>query len=1727
MSILDRVAVDGSRGVRLGWPGWRAAALAAALCAGLVSDATAQDGVETDRAALAALYDATGGPGWTDSTNWKTSAPLGEWYGVTTDAAGRVTRLELRENGLSGRLPAQLGDLSNLRWLRLGSNELAGSIPSALGRLANLEGLLLDRNALTGPVPAWLGNLTSLRALGLGSNELAGSIPSALGRLANLDWLSLWGNALTGPVPAWLGNLTSLRSLDLGGNELTGSIPPELGRLANLEWLSLWRNALAGPVPAWLGNLTGLRSLSLGGNELTGAIPPELSRLANLERLSLWGNALTGPVPAWLGNLTGLRSLDLGGNELTGSIPSALGRLANLEWLSLWGNALTGPVPAWLGNLTSLRSLDLGGNELTGAIPPELGRLVSLEWLSFGGNALTGPVPAWLGNLASLRSLDLGGNDLTGAIPSALGRLANLERLSLGRNALTGPVPAWLGDLTGLQALRLDGNDLTGPIPSELGRLENLEGLFLAWNPLTGPLPRSLAGLSQLTRLDIDRTGACAPADAEFQAWLATIDFKGDTCNRPPEPVGAIPAQVLSASGPAIGVSVEAYFSDPDDDPLTYAAASSNAGAVAVLVSGGTVWLVPGTRGAATVTVTARDPDGLSATQTVDATTGASDGPRSDREVLEAFHDSTGGTDWTDNTNWKTSAPLDQWHGVTTDAGGRVTQLILPSNGLTGPVPAWLGNLTGLRAIELGGNDLTGPIPSELGRLANLEGLSLTGNALTGPVPAWLGNLTGLRWLNLDGNELTGPIPPELGRLSNLDRLSLGWNELTGPIPDALGRLANLEQMYLSENALTGPVPAWLGNLTGLRWLYLGGNDLTGPIPDALGRLENLEQLDLSYNWGLSGPPPAGLEQSPLERLDIFATQACAPAASRAWLETIEFKGPMCGSGTDATIDVVVVYTPAAREEAGGAAEIAAVIDLMIAETNQAFAESGVGHRVALVASSEVSYTEAGDGRDIDRLADPSDGYMDEVHAMRDRSGADLVHLIFKWQDHPFGGVAHLAGAFGLTCQHCGGDVFAHELGHNMGLRHDRHAQLYSELGRGPVTADPAFGYVNQRAFVAGAARSSRWRTIMSYGTQCEDAYTSCSWLLRFSNSRQSYGADPMGVAYGDGAGVAGPADAAAVLNVTGPAMTRWRDRPAGANRRPVAAGTLPDRALTLGATLGVDVSQAFVDPDGDVLSYAVSSSAPSVASVAAAGARLTVTAVAEGAAMIRVTARDPGGLSAAQLFAVTVDPAPNRPPEAAGVLGPLTLGLDDPASSVEVGGAFRDPDGDVLTYGAVSSAPSVASVSMSGARLTVTGVAEGAAVVTVTATDPGGLSASQSFGVTVGPAPNRAPEAVEVLGPLALGLDDPAMSVAVGGAFRDPDGDVLTYGAVSSAPSVASVSVSGARLTVTAVGEGAAVVTVTATDPGGLSASQSFGVTVGPASNRPPEAAGVLGPLALGLDDPATSVAVGGAFRDPDGDVLTYGAVSSAPSVASVSVSGARLTVTAVGEGAAVVTVTATDPGGLSAAQTFTVTVSRSSNRAPEAVGVLGPLTLGLDDGASLVDVGAAFRDPDGDELTYGAASSAPSVASVSVSGSVVTVTPAGAGTAVVTVTATDAAGSNKAATQTFRVRVLRPFTDHPIVPGVTPIRAVHFTELRVRIDGLRAEAGLPGFAWTDPALTAGVTAVRLVHLTELREALAAAYRAGGRSAPLWTDDAPRPGTTPIRAAHLNELRAAVRALE
>jgi Leucine-rich repeat (LRR) protein len=272
--------------------------------------------------ALVALYNNTNGAGWADSTNWLTTNIPSNWFGVREEY-GHVTELVLSRNKLSGSVPAELDNLSNLKVLDLCFNNLVGNIPPDLGYLSSISYLDLSANQLTGSIPVELANLVNLSALRLWGNKLTGAIPLELSSLSNLWELQLFGNQLTGAIPSELESLSNLYYLGLGDNRLSGPIPPELGNLTNLDQLSLSNNILSGSIPPQLGNLCALKILDLSNNQLSGSIPAELGYLGDMRILRLEQNQLDGDVPESLVNLNRLgdwtpetTGLDLDYNEL-------------------------------------------------------------------------------------------------------------------------------------------------------------------------------------------------------------------------------------------------------------------------------------------------------------------------------------------------------------------------------------------------------------------------------------------------------------------------------------------------------------------------------------------------------------------------------------------------------------------------------------------------------------------------------------------------------------------------------------------------------------------------------------------------------------------------------------------------------------------------------------------------------------------------------------------------------------------------------------------------------------------------------------------------------------------------------------------------------------------------------------------------------------------------------------------------------------------------------------------------------------------------------------------------------------------------------------------------------------------------------------------------------------------------------------------------------------------
>ena len=253
-----------------------------------------------------------------------------------------------------------------------------------------------------------------------------------------------------------------------------------------------------------------------------------------------------------------------------------------------------------------------------------------------------------------------------------------------------------------------------------------------------------------------------------------------------------------------------------------------------------------------------------------------------DSVALVALYNSTSGANWRDKTNWLGTRPIGEWEGVRTNLG-RVYDLEVSWNGLNGPIPSELGNLTFLSSLYLYGNQLSGEIPSEIGDLSNLRYLELNHNQLSGQIPSELGNLSKLETLSLQSNRLSGVVPAELSQLNTLKRLWLSSNQLTGTIPAKLGNLTNLEVLGLSGNQLTGTLPSELASLSELEWLFLSGNQLTGTIPAELGTLTNLTRLYLSGNQ-LTGTIPAELGNlTNLTHLYLAGNQlsGCLPAGLR------------------------------------------------------------------------------------------------------------------------------------------------------------------------------------------------------------------------------------------------------------------------------------------------------------------------------------------------------------------------------------------------------------------------------------------------------------------------------------------------------------------------------------------------------------------------------------------------------------------------------------------------------------------------------------------------------------------------------------------------------------------------------------------------------------------------------------------------------------------------------
>ena len=775
-----------------------------------VSTATVTDDVLTVTAAAAGSASVTVRA---SDQNGLTSAPA-----VFTVIGKSPVNVEIPDANLRPVVEQELG------------KEPGETITSAeMEHIRALEGTELDIEDLRG-----LEFATGLTDLNLGINAISDLTP--LSGLTNLRNLGLRENAITDVTP--VSDLTNLEEVDLDHNSLTDLTP--LSGLANLIGLGLDWNSLTDVTP--LSGLTSLTTLSLDHNSLTDLTP--LSGLTNLTRLGLVNNSITDVAP--LSGLTGLTDLYLLYNSITDVTP--LSGLTGLTDLYLSNNSLTDLTP--LSGMTNLTRLSLFNNEIRDVTP--LSGLTNLNRLWLYDNcltsiqALTNNGGLGAGDYISLRWNALDADTVADDVTALRDR--GVDVVITETPAVEVGAPVNLSASPGDGELTLTWAASSGPdVPAYEVRWRSAAGTFNDWTvvPCSSKRRHKLTGLVNGTAYTVELRAA-GHADNGVATVGAT---SGDPFNNAPVVTLSIADVTLTVGDEPAQISLSDHFTDPDGDSLEYSVVAPDIVTVAVTESAMTVTPVAVGTGAATARAT--DPGGLYAELTFTVTVSAADsapvvthpiadmrltvGGRSETvTLLSHFQDPEQGeltfAASSGDAAVVTAALADGVLTVTAVAAG-TTEVTVTASDVSGSVSepdVFTVTSESPVTVEIPDANLRAAVERELGKQAGEPISSAEMEHMNGlyceecSIESLIGLqfATGLTWLELGDNAIRDLTP--LSGLTNLTGLVLYMNEITDVSP--LSGLINLAWLELSENAIAGVTP--LSALVELEALYLDRNCL-------------------------------------------------------------------------------------------------------------------------------------------------------------------------------------------------------------------------------------------------------------------------------------------------------------------------------------------------------------------------------------------------------------------------------------------------------------------------------------------------------------------------------------------------------------------------------------------------------------------------------------------------------------------------------------------------------------------------------------------------------------------------------------------------------------------------------------------------------------------------------------------------------------------------------------
>jgi len=1139
------------------------------------------------------------------------------------------------------------------------------------------------------------------------------------------------------------------------------------------------------------------------------------------------------------------------------------------------------------------------------------------------------------------------------------------------------------------------------------------------------------------------------------------------TVNRPPTVTNAIPNQTLQVGGSSFTRNLTAapvVFTDPDGDALSFTASSSASGIATASISGSTLTVTPVAGGSATITVTANDGKGgtvsTSFTATVNRpptvantipnqtlTVGGSSFTRNLNTAPAVFSDPDGDalsyTASSSSSSITTASISGSTLTVTPVAGGSATITVTANDGKGGTVstsftatvnrPPVVANTISNQTLQVGGSSFTRDLNAAPTVFNDPDGDALSYTASS--------SASGIATAGISGSTLT--VTPVAG----------GSATITVTANDGKGGTVS------TSFTATVNRPPVVANTISNQTLTVGGSSFTRNLNTAPAVFSDPDGDALSYTASSSSSSIATASIS-------GSTLTVTPVAGGSATITVtanDGKGGTVSTSFTATVNRPPVVANTISNQTLQVGGSSFTRDLNAAPT--VFNDPD-GDALSYTASSTASGIAPASISGSTLMVTPVAGGSATITVTANDGKGGTVSTSFSVTVNRPPTVANTIPNQTLTV---GGSSFTRNLNASPAVFNDPDGDALSYTASSSasniatasisgstltvtpvadgsatitVTANDGKGGTVSTTFTATVV-SANQPPIVANAIPNQTLTVGGSSFTRNLNASPAVFNDPDGDALsytasssasniatasisGSTLTVTPVAGGSATITVTandGRGGTVSTTFTATVNRPPTVANIIPNQTLTIGGssfTRNLNTAPAvFSDPDGDALSYTASSSAAGIATAGISGSTLTVTPVAGGSATITVTANDGKGGTVSTSFSVTV----NRPPVVASTISNQTLQVGGASFTRNLNASpavFSDPDGDALSYTASSSASGIAMAGISGSTLTVTPVAGGSAMITVTANDGRGGAVATTFTVTV----NRPPVVASAIPNQTLTAGGPSFTRDLNASpsvFTDPDGDTLTYVASSNATNIATASIAGSTLTIAPVAVGNATITVTANDGKGGTAPTTFTVTVGTASNRPPTVANAISSQNLTLGGAAFTRDLNAApavFNDPDGDVLTYTANSSAINFATASISGSTLTVAPAARGSATITVTANDNRGGMVAATFTVTVT--GNRPPVVVNAISNQTLTVGSAAFTRNLTAApmvFSDPDGDALTFTASSNATSIATTNISGNILTVASVAAGNATITVTANDGQGGTTSTTFTVTV--------------------------------------------------------------------------------------------------------------